>query len=135
MALMQRLEIRQGQSLVMTPQLLQAIKLLQLSHMDLAAYVEAELERNPLLERAEDEGVAPHEPDAERAPDLWTPELPVSRDSLERDLDTSFENVFPDEAPVRVMPEADAVPLAPSSWSGGGGSDFDREPGDLRAAL
>src|SRR3712207_7569428 len=40
-------------SLVMTPQLLQAIKLLQLSHLDLAAYVEAELERNPLLERAD----------------------------------------------------------------------------------
>ena len=53
---MQRLELRQGQSLVMTPQLLQAIKLLQLSHLDLAAHVEAELERNPLLERAEAEG-------------------------------------------------------------------------------
>ena len=37
MALMQRLEMRQGQSLVMTPQLLQAIKLLQLSHLDLVA--------------------------------------------------------------------------------------------------
>ncbi|MFL5231865.1 MAG: RNA polymerase sigma-54 factor, partial [Microvirga sp.] len=56
MALSQRLEIRQGQSLVMTPQLLQAIKLLQLSHLDLAAYVDAELERNPLLERVEEEG-------------------------------------------------------------------------------
>ncbi|SEC40695.1 RNA polymerase, sigma 54 subunit, RpoN/SigL [Rhizobiales bacterium GAS188] len=53
MALSHRLEMRQGQSLVMTPQLLQAIKLLQLSSLDLAAYVEAELERNPLLERAE----------------------------------------------------------------------------------
>ena len=36
----------------MTPQLMQAIKLLQLSSLDLAAYVEGELERNPLLERA-----------------------------------------------------------------------------------
>ena len=53
MSLVQRLEVRQGQALVMTPQLLQAIKLLQLSQLDLAAYVEAELERNPLLERAE----------------------------------------------------------------------------------
>src|SRR5690349_12763741 len=50
----QRLEIRQGQSLVMTPQLLQAIKLLQFSSIELASYVEAELERNPLLERADD---------------------------------------------------------------------------------
>ena len=56
MALSHRLEMRQGQSLVMTPQLLQAIKLLQLSSLDLAAYVEAELERNPLLERAEGDG-------------------------------------------------------------------------------
>jgi RNA polymerase sigma-54 factor len=49
MALTQRLEIRQSHALVMTPQLMQAIKLLQLSNLDLAAYVENELERNPLL--------------------------------------------------------------------------------------
>jgi RNA polymerase sigma-54 factor len=47
----QRLEMRQGQSLVMTPQLQQAIKLLQLSNIELAEYCEAELEKNPLLER------------------------------------------------------------------------------------
>jgi len=52
MALTQRLEFRQSQSLVMTPQLMQAIKLLQLSNLDLSAFVEEELERNPLLERA-----------------------------------------------------------------------------------
>ena len=51
MALSQRLEFRQSQALVMTPQLMQAIKLLQLSNLDLTAYVEGELERNPLLER------------------------------------------------------------------------------------
>src|SRR5262245_14356893 len=51
MALSQKLEIRQSQALVMTPQLMQAIKLLQLSNLDLAAYVDNELERNPLLER------------------------------------------------------------------------------------
>jgi RNA polymerase sigma-54 factor len=49
----QRLELRQGQSLTMTPQLVQSIKLLQLSHAELAAYVEAELERNPLLQEGE----------------------------------------------------------------------------------
>ncbi|MFT7026625.1 MAG: RNA polymerase sigma-54 factor, partial [Paracoccaceae bacterium] len=43
-----RLELRQSQQLVMTPQLQQAIKLLQMSNLDLAAYVDAELERNPL---------------------------------------------------------------------------------------
>ena len=49
-----RLELRQSQSLVMTPQLQQAIKLLQLSSIDLAHYVEAELETNPILERSEE---------------------------------------------------------------------------------
>src|SRR5260370_252335 len=58
MALTQRLEFRQSQSLVMTPQLMQAIKLLQLSNLDLSAFVEEELERNPLLERAS-EGTEP----------------------------------------------------------------------------
>ena len=51
MALTQKLEIRQGQSLVMTPLLQQSIKLLQLSSVELAAFVQAELEKNPLLER------------------------------------------------------------------------------------
>src|SRR6476660_10545316 len=59
MALTQRLEFRQSQSLVMTPQLMQAIKLLQLSNLDLSAFVEEELERNPLLERASDGTEAP----------------------------------------------------------------------------
>ncbi len=53
MALGARLEIRQGQGLVITPQLQQAIKLLQLSNLELEAYVEGELERNPLLQRDE----------------------------------------------------------------------------------
>jgi RNA polymerase sigma-54 factor len=53
MAISQRLDMRQGQSLVMTPQLQQAIKLLQLSNIELAEFVEAEIERNPLLERGE----------------------------------------------------------------------------------
>ena len=69
MALTQRLEFRQSQSLVMTPQLMQAIKLLQLSNLDLSAFVEEELERNPLLDRASDGPEAPvaGEPTAERA--------------------------------------------------------------------
>ena len=58
MALAHRLQLRQGQSLVMTPQLQQAIKLLQLSNVELQEYVETEIERNPLLTRAEGEGPA-----------------------------------------------------------------------------
>ncbi|MGO4713646.1 RNA polymerase factor sigma-54 [Bradyrhizobium sp. 2TAF24] len=63
MALTPRLEFRQTQSLVMTPQLMQAIKLLQLSNLDLAAFVEEELERNPLLERATEGGEPAEAPD------------------------------------------------------------------------
>jgi RNA polymerase sigma-54 factor len=64
MALTQRLDLRQTQALVMTPQLQQAIKLLQLSNLELAAYIEAELEKNPLLERDD----RPAEPAPEPAP-------------------------------------------------------------------
>lgn len=49
----QRLDLRQSQTLVMTPQLQQAIKLLQLSNVELLNYVESELEQNPLLDRDE----------------------------------------------------------------------------------
>jgi RNA polymerase sigma-54 factor len=58
MTLSLRLDLRQTQGLVMTPQLQQAIKLLQLSNLELASYVETELEQNPFLERQE----APDEP-------------------------------------------------------------------------
>ncbi|ALG70157.1 RNA polymerase sigma54 factor [Azospirillum thiophilum] len=51
MALAQRLDLRQAQTLVMTPQLQQAIKLLQLSNIELSDFVDREIEQNPLLER------------------------------------------------------------------------------------
>lgn len=66
MAITPRLDLRQTQSLVMTPQLQQAIKLLQLSNLEVAAFVEQEIEQNPLLER--DDGHGDGEPggDVER---------------------------------------------------------------------
>src|ERR1700760_4052007 len=73
MALTQRLEFRQSQSLVMTPQLMQAIKLLQLSNLDLSTFVEEELERNPLLERANDGPEAPVAGEPPAAPITPTP--------------------------------------------------------------
>lgn len=123
MALSQRLEFRQSQSLVMTPQLMQAIKLLQLSNLDLVTYVEGELERNPLLERAaEDDGPAEPGPEAE-APasgEEWIgSELETSRSSLENNLGTNLENVFPDEA--AAAPQGEGAATGPSSfneWSG-----------------
>ncbi len=80
MALSQRLEFRQSQALVMTPQLMQAIKLLQLSSLDLAAYVEAELEKNPLLERASDDEARRRRPrEAETRAAAPTAKMPPRR--------------------------------------------------------
>lgn len=78
MALAPRLEMRQGQALIMTPQLQQAIKLLQLSNLELGEYVEQELEKNPLLE------VASSEPETER--------LSAERESAERESGEDFES-------------------------------------------
>lgn len=60
-----RLDLRQSQGLVMTPQLQQAIKLLQLSNLELQAYVENELEQNPFLDRDEQAG-EPDTPETSR---------------------------------------------------------------------
>ncbi len=68
MAMGPRLEFRQTQSLVMTPQLRQAIKLLQFTNLEAVAFVEEELERNPLLERDERSDSQPEQP----APDQRT---------------------------------------------------------------
>ncbi|MBI3677193.1 MAG: RNA polymerase factor sigma-54 [Proteobacteria bacterium] len=100
----QRLEMRQGQSLVMTPQLQQAIKLLQLSNLELVEYVEQELERNPLLER--DESEPRHEAEREEPP-----QAPKEAESLEselaredfskaEDIDAEREDVYPEDSRV-----------------------------------
>ncbi len=131
MALSQRLQLRQTQSLVMTPQLLQAIKLLQLSHLDLTAYVENEIERNPLLER--DVGELPSgEPDADEGPaapdenpsDWLSDEFETSRGALEKNLDADLENVFPDE-PGTGSARAEGGAQAYSEWSRSGPSGRD----------
>src|SRR6186713_11589 len=129
MALSQRLEVRQSQALVMTPQLMQAIKLLQLSSLDLAAYVEGELERNPLLERAgEDESgsagdtqaSAPESDDNSGGADWINAELETSRSSIEQGLGTELENVFPDDGGDKNATAGDFRPGAYSEWSGAG---------------
>jgi RNA polymerase sigma-54 factor len=135
-----RLEFRQSQALVMTPQLMQAIKLLQLSNLDLAAYVDAELERNPILDRAEPEAAdAPEpveraaEPDGEE--DWLRPDMEPSRSAMEERLGTALDNVFEDDgpaapvaAPAAIEQVAGSDPYV-SSWSnvGAGGSAGDGE--------
>jgi len=112
MAVSQRLELRQGQSLVMTPQLQQAIKLLQLSNVELAEYCEQELEKNPLLERDES-GPAEAErtaPEAEPAAGPLEKELAREDFSKCADMDASGDDLY-DGAEDR-MPAAPAAPLA-----------------------
>jgi RNA polymerase sigma-54 factor len=55
MALEGRLELRLSQKLILTPQLQQAIKLLQLPHLELTQFLNQELMENPLLEETADE--------------------------------------------------------------------------------
>ena len=124
MALQAKLEIRQGQSLVMTPQLQQAIKLLQLSNMELNAFVESELEKNPLLERDDDGAAAPAastidtspvDAGAERGVSESEPDLDLQLQSATAtsDLDADFDNVFPETAAADLGPD-----LAGGSWAG-----------------
>ncbi len=67
MSLSQRLDLRQAQTLVMTPQLQQAIKLLQMSNQELTSFVESEIEKNPLLERGDEQEPTAAEPQPNEA--------------------------------------------------------------------
>jgi RNA polymerase sigma-54 factor len=121
MALGPRLEFRQSQSLVMTPQLRQAIKLLQFSNMEVAAFVDEEIERNPLLdhdERSEVIGERPAQDMAERPT--------LSADSA----DLVAASTMPDSADAPLDHEFDGYEAAgaadgitmPSALSGSGGA-------------
>jgi RNA polymerase sigma-54 factor len=68
MALGPRLDLRQSQSLVMTPQLQQAIKLLALSNLEIEAFIAEEIDKNPLLEAGG--GGEPEGPNREDTPDF-----------------------------------------------------------------
>ncbi len=129
MALSQRLEFRQSQALVMTPQLMQAIKLLQLSNLDLVAYVEGELERNPLLERTtEGPGDANQREESSATAEGSGEAAEVNGSAaIEDSFDTGIENVFPDSAEAPVRP-AQNEPAAYSEWAGVGSGG--REDGD-----
>jgi len=72
----QRLELRQTQTLVMTPQLQQAIKMLQLSNLELTQYIDAEIQQNPLLERREARLEQPAPANAAGGADGSPPPLP-----------------------------------------------------------
>lgn len=149
MSIAQRLDLRQSQSLVMTPQLQQAIKLLQLSNMDLATYVEGELETNPMLER-DDQPQAGREEARETEPSdagldtarvdtaaLLEPDTMRGADS-DGPLDTDYQNTYDGEiagpgAEAPPPPEPDYTPVPT-------GTDFarrslDEDLPDLEATL
>ena len=99
MSISQRLDLRQSQSLVMTPQLQQAIKLLQMSNLELQDFVHSELESNPLLERAEGDADGPLSetvPTEAEMPELSEPQATPETDGFadETPLDTDFDNVW-----------------------------------------
>lgn len=162
MALSTRLVMRQGQSLVMTPQLLQAIKLLQLSSFELAAFVEQELERNPLLERAEDTPDTPSGAetdgaaadfdgaaddfdgsdsssdfggDDDHAPDWASESLATSAQTLEHDLGTEISNTYDADMAAPQAPVTGEDPsLSATSWTGTqGAASPDGESPNLEA--
>jgi RNA polymerase sigma-54 factor len=119
-----RLEMRQGQALVMTPQLQQAIKLLQLSNVELTEFVEAELERNPLLEREETPTEALKVSDGGDAQAL---DFDSGVAPIEAALDISVADMAPDLSQ-NELAEAGAAPL--TDWSkASSGKSFDDLPG------
>ncbi len=140
MALMQRMELRQGQSLVMTPQLQQAIKLLQMSNIELQAYVETELERNPLLERDERTETAKLEqPVRERTdePDMVTALASGSVPEDRSGGSDGDENVFSGESRADAAGRATPGP-ADSGWSSfkpSGGLSLDNDGLDFSSTL
>jgi len=152
MAIGPRLDLRQSQTLVMTPQLQQAIKLLQMSSVELSEYIDQEIEQNPLLEREGGEGGLDAErADADRSEDPVNPSetaladgfgdefsaVPDSADHAvsesigdsDRSLDTDYENVYEPEsasdgAPANGAGEGDSL-----HWSATGASYNDELSG------
>jgi RNA polymerase sigma-54 factor len=110
MALGPRLDLRQSQSLVMTPQLQQAIRLLALSNLEVETFIAEEIEKNPLLESVagEEAPAPPAEPEPEPAaaegegdefefePSL--PEIDAGGGEVALDIDPDGEDFHQDSA-------------------------------------
>ncbi len=133
MALTQRLELRQAQSLVMTPQLRQAIQMLQMSTHDLSAFLASEAERNPLIEIAEPgaasspPGLADPsaDPSADSAPAAAPERLAVDAElrrsdvsALESRVEAVGETAFESGEPPALR-----APSSGGAGAGGGGRD------------
>ena len=124
MSLGPRLDLRQSQSLVMTPQLQQAIRLLALSNLEIEGFIAEELERNPLLDTGGGDEGAPAEPAPEAAEEAPAADAFGSGEAP-LDLDVNDENLHQDSAADRALDGG----LGMEGLSGGGwdgeGPDFD----------
>ncbi len=157
MALIPRLEQRQSQALIMTPQLQQAIKLLQFSNLELVAYVEQELAENPLLEPDEDEGDGLDGTKLESVPEGGeddgsedgAEDAGEETDPLEAinftasddprfpenaDLDVDYDNLWNTDSPLDAG-EDRPQPTAFDDWGSGGGGGFDGTASSLEQTL
>lgn len=141
MALSASLHLRQSQSLIMTPQLMQSIQLLQMTYFELTQFIGNEVEKNPLLDFAETEDGSPahlehaHRDDPHSGQDAddygeqadgEASEVHTLYDNangsgdLGEQLDSNFENIYPDDTVPR---RADAPELLGQWKSMPGGSD------------
>ena len=130
MALGPRLDIRQSQSLVMTPQLQQAIRLLALSNLEVETFIAEELEKNPLLDTAGGDGDAPAEPapevEAARDEPATVDELVMSGDGIADaplDVDLNSEDFHQDSAADAMLGMDGGLGLAGTGSGGGTGED------------
>lgn len=96
MALSANLQLRQSQSLVMTPQLMQSIRLLQLTHLELNNFIHQEVEKNPLLEVESGEAEAAQAVETETI-ENWESADGTGTETLNEQLDASYENIYPDD--------------------------------------
>jgi RNA polymerase sigma-54 factor len=140
MSLAPRLDLRQSQSLVMTPQLQQAIKLLTLSSLEIEAYIAEEVERNPLLEALssennDDRGGSQEstEPTNNESSDRSSDDVLNSNDMVASealDVDFSAETFHHDGANDAVTSESQgsADGMLSLSGSGAASSDFSEGP-------
>ncbi|PZM12178.1 RNA polymerase factor sigma-54 [Rhizobium tubonense] len=151
MALSANLFLRQSQSLVMTPQLMQSIQLLQMTHFELNQFIAQEVEKNPLLEFTSNDGElgsgngreqdsepyggedGGHGDDgadrngAELSSDWYESENTGHADRLNAELDANFSNVYPDDGP----PQRLDAPELVSQWKSMPGSAEAPESYDL----
>lgn len=135
MALGPRLDIRQSQSLVMTPQLQQAIKLLALSNLELDAFVAGELEKNPLLETGAPVDHAPDASgiDAQAEPPVLPAEtggvdqlIGQGRGEADAPLDVDHgADIFIDDGPADRAAAIGSGGMDPLPGGGGEAIDFD----------